>query len=151
MKDYACERIYRDARITSIYEGTTQLQVVAAIRHVTTGTYMTLINGYDAQDVRAELQPLKDKLRAMTEKYQAAVARVAEVNDQKLTDFMARRLVEMAANVVMGYLLLLDAQRNESFTTTAGVYNKMADAEVAKHADFISNFDPAQLSLYDVQ
>ena len=46
MKDYACERIYRDARITSIYEGTTQLQVVAAIRHVTTGTYLNQINAY---------------------------------------------------------------------------------------------------------
>ena len=151
MKDYACERIYRDARITSIYEGTTQLQVVAAIRHVTTGTYLTLINGYDAVEVRQELVPLKENLRAMTAKYQAAVARVAEVNDQKFTDFMARRLVEMAANIVMGYLLLLDAQRNEAFTVTASVYNKMAEAEVAKHADFISSFEPAQLALYTVE
>ena len=69
MKDYACERLYRDARIISIYEGTTQLQVVAAIRHVTTGTYMSLIESYAAQDVRPELQPLKDNLVAMTKTY----------------------------------------------------------------------------------
>lgn len=151
MKEYACERLYRDARITSIYEGTTQLQVVAAIRHVTTGTYMTLINGYDAVEVKPELQSLKDNLRAMTEKYQAAIAKVSEVNEQSFTDFMARRLVEMAANIVMGYLLLLDAERNETFVRSASVYNKMAEAEVAKHADFIANFDPAQQALYTLK
>lgn len=151
MKDYACERIYRDARITSIYEGTTQLQVVAAIRHVTTGTYMTLINGYDAVEVREELAGLKENLRTMTAKYQEAVAKVAEVNDQAFTDFMARRLVEMASNIVMGYLLLLDAQRSESFVRTASVYNKMAEAEVAKHSDFIAKFNPAQQELYTVR
>lgn len=150
MKDYACERIYRDARITSIYEGTTQLQVVAAIRHVTTGTYMTLINGYAEQtaEVRPELAEVKANLEAMTKQYQEAVEAVQAVGDQTYTDFMARRLVEMAGNVVMGYLLLIDAQRNESFVRSASVYNKMGQAEVAKHADFIANFTPAQLDLY---
>ena len=148
MKDYACERIYRDARITSIYEGTTQLQVVAAIRHVTTGTYMTLINGYNEVEVRPELQPLKDRLVAMTAKYQEAVEDVTGANEQAYTDFMARRLVEMAGNIVMGYLLLLDAQRNESFQRSAAVYNKMADAEVAKHYEFITTTAPAQIDLY---
>lgn len=148
MKDYACERIYRDARITSIYEGTTQLQVVAAIRHVTTGTYLTLIDGYAATEVREDLAGIKAKLAEMTETYKAAVEKVLAAGDQTYTDFMARRLVEMAGNIVMSYLLLLDANRNEAFSRTAAVYNKMAQAEVAKHADFINNFDPAQLSLY---
>ena len=148
MKDYACERIYRDARITSIYEGTTQLQVVAAIRHVTTGTYLTLIDGYAATEVREDLAGIKAKLAEMTETYKAAVEKVLAAGDQTYTDFMARRLVEMAGNIVMSYLLLLDANRNEAFNCTAAVYNKMAQAEVAKHADFINNFDPAQLDLY---
>ena len=148
MKDYACERIYRDARITSIYEGTTQLQVVAAIRHVTTGTYLTLIDGYAATEVREDLAGIKTKLANMTETYKAAVEKVLAAGDQTYTDFMARRLVEMAGNIVMSYLLLLDANRNEAFNRTAAVYNKMAQAEVAKHADFINNFDPAQLDLY---
>ena len=148
MKDYACERLYRDARITSIYEGTTQLQVVAAIRHVTTGTYLTLIDGYAAEEIKLELMPLKEVLMTATEQYKAAVEKVAAVNEPRYTDFMARRLVEMAGNIVMGYLLLLDANRTESFTRSASVYNKMAQAEVAKHADFIANFDPAQLDLY---
>ena len=148
MKDYACERIYRDARITSIYEGTTQLQVVAAIRHVTTGTYLTLIDGYAATELREDLAGIKAKLAEMTETYKAAVEKVLAAGDQAYTDFMARRLVEMAGNIVMSYLLLLDANRNEAFNRTAAVYNKMAQAEVAKHADFIKNFDPAQLTLY---
>lgn len=148
MKDYACERVYRDARITSIYEGTTQLQVVAAIRHVTTGTYLNLIKTYEAQEVSAALQPLKDNLVAMTAKYEAAVAKVTEVKDSAYNDLMARRLVEMAGNIVMGHLLLLDATRNEAFVKSATVYNKMAQAEVAKHADFINSFDPEQTVLY---
>ena len=148
MKDYACERLYRDARITSIYEGTTQLQVVAAIRHVTTGTYKALIDSYAAQEVKPELQALKDNLAAMTEQYVKAVAAVAEVNDPRYTDFMARRMVEMAGNIIMGYLLLSDANRNDSFVKSANVYNKLAQAEVAKHADFIANFAPAQLDFY---
>ena len=148
MKDYACERLYRDARITSIYEGTTQLQVVAAIRHVTTGTYKALIDSYAAQEVKPELQVLKDNLAAMTEQYVKAVAAVAEVNDPRYTDFMARRMVEMAGNIIMGYLLLSDANRNDSFVKSANVYNKLAQAEVAKHADFIANFAPAQLDFY---
>ena len=148
MKDYACERIYRDARITSIYEGTTQLQVVAAIRHVTTGTYKELIQGYAAQEVRPELQALKDRLAVLTDMYEAAVAHVTEQNDTVLTDFMARRMVEMAGNIVMAYLLLLDANRTESFTASATVYTNLAAAEVTRHAEFIRTFDPAQLACY---
>ena len=148
MKDYACERLYRDARITSIYEGTTQLQVVAAIRHVTTGTYKALIESYAAQEYKPELQALKDNLAAMTEQYVKAVEAVSAANDTAYTDFMARRMVEMAGNIIMGYLLLSDANRNESFVKSATVYNKLAQAEVAKHADFIANFNPAQLDFY---
>lgn len=148
MKDYACERLYRDARIISIYEGTTQLQVVAAIRHVTTGTYMSLIESYEAQDVRPELQTLKDNLKAMTKTYAEAVEKVTSIKDQAYNDLMARRLVEMAGNIVMGYLLVLDANRTESFTKSAEVYNKMAQAEVAKHSSFINNFMPEQIDAY---
>ncbi|MDO4319765.1 MAG: Acyl-CoA dehydrogenase C-terminal domain-containing protein [Bacteroidales bacterium] len=148
MKDYACERLYRDARITSIYEGTTQLQVVAAIRHVTTGTYKMLIDSYAAQEVRPELQAVKDRLAVLTGMYTDAIAAVEAVNDPAYTDFMARRLVEMAGNIVMAYLLLLDANRNESFEKSLHVYTNMAASEVTRHAEFIKAFDPAQLSFY---
>lgn len=148
MKDYACERLYRDARITSIYEGTTQLQVVAAIRYVTTGAYLNLIKEYEAQGVKPELQKIKDRLVKMTELYAQAVEKVTSVKDTVYVDFMARRLVEMAAFTIMGYLVLLDANRNESFTRSAEVYSNMAHAEIVKHSDFIMGFDPAEINAY---
>ncbi len=150
MKDYACERVYRDARITSIYEGTTQLQVVAAIRHVTTGTYAALMEEYANMEVSEKLTPVKDMLVGLVEKYQAAIAKVNEVNDPAFTDFMARRLVEMAGFIIMSYLLITDATRynSESMTKSAIVYGNMVRAEVEKHAEFIANFCPCQLDVY---
>lgn len=149
MKDYACERIYRDARITSIYEGTTQLQVVAAIRHVTTGTYLNLIHSYAEQPVAESVADVKEMLAGLTETYAQAVEKVNAVSDTRFTDFMARRLVEMAGNIIMSHLLLLDATRTESFARSARVYAKMAQAEVARHAEFIASFDPSQMALYE--
>lgn len=148
MKDYACERIYRDARITSIYEGTTQLQVVAAIRHVTTGTYLNRIRTYEQEEIAEAYKPLKDELVKMTEQYVVAVEKVTEAKNSEYLDFMARRLVEMAGNIIMSYLLILDATRNESFDHSARVYCNMAQAEVAKHAEFIANFQPDQVDVY---
>ena len=150
MKDYACERVYRDARITSIYEGTTQLQVVAAIRHVTTGTYVALMEEYAKMEVSEKLTPVKDMLVGLVEKYQAAITKVNEVNDPAFTDFMARRLVEMAGFIIMSYLLITDATRynSESMTKSAIVYGNMVRAEVEKHAEFIANFCPCQLDVY---
>ncbi len=149
MKDYACERIYRDARITSIYEGTTQLQVVAAIRHVTTGTYLNLIRTYEAQEIGHTYKPLRDELAKLTATYEECVKKVTEANDPAYLDFMARRLVEMAGNIIMSHLLILDASRNaELFDASARVYFNLAQAEVTKHADFIARFNPAETALY---
>ena len=153
MKDYACERLYRDTRITSIYEGTTQLQVVAAIRHVTTGTIGTLVENYRAQlaegsPLSTELEAVKVNLEGLYTQFTATLASVLERKDPTYTDFMARRLVEMAGNIVMSYLLLLDAQRTPSFTKSALVYNKIAAALVAQHAQFIAGFTPDQIANY---
>ena len=148
MKDYACERVYRDARITSIYEGTTQLQVVAAIRHVTTGTYLGWINGHSSMECLPEDQATKGTLEFMTQQYAAAVEAVTGVGDPGYVDFMARRLVEMAGYIVMGYLLLEDTTRCADFRRSLEVFVKYGQAEVAKHADFIANFTPDQLSNY---
>ena len=148
MKDYACERIYRDARITSIYEGTTQLQVVAAIRHVTTGTYLNQIRAYEAEEYAAPLAALKDKLVKMTALYEEAVNAVAEVKDAEYTDFHARRMVEMAGHIIMGYLLLGDATRNESFVKSANVYVNFGEAEVEKNHKFVMSFSPEQVEVY---
>lgn len=148
MKDYACERIYRDARITSIYEGTTQLQVVAAIRHVTTGTYLNWINAELAKECKPENQDVKETLQFMAQQLDNCTQAVMGVDNQAYHDFMARRLVEMAGYTVMGLLLLDDATRNDAFDRSLRVFVKMGQAEVAKHADFIGNFRPDQLSNY---
>ncbi len=150
MKDYACERVYRDARITSIYEGTTQLQVVAAIRHVGTGTYKALIDSYAAMEVSEELQPVKEMLAGLVEKYQKAVDSVSAYNDATYTDFMARRMVEMAGNIMMAYLLITDASRynSQSMTKSALVYANIARSVVASHSDFIAAFNPGMMEAY---
>ena len=151
MKDYACERIYRDARITSIYEGTTQLQVVAAIRHVTTSTYLNYMRDCEAMEVAAEDQAIKDMRIGLTNQYADAVAAVDACKEPGYIDFMARRLVEMAGNIIMTYLLLSDAQRNPSFRTSLNVFAKFTQSDVAKHIDFISKFSADQLGNYIIK
>ena len=151
MKDYACERIYRDARITSIYEGTTQLQVVAAIRHVTTGTYLNQINAYAAEEYAPETSELKERLVKMTALYEEALKTVVDNKNTEYTDFHARRLVEMAGHIIMGYLLLGDTTRNEKFLKSANVYVNFGEAEVEKHHKFIMSFNPDGLENYREQ
>lgn len=149
MKDYACERIYRDARITSIYEGTTQLQVVAAIRYVTTGAYLNRIKEYENAIVAPEMEGLHNRLKSMASKYAACVAQVTEAKDQELLDFCARRLVEMAAYTIMGHLMVQDASKNaELFGTSAQVFVRYAESEVEKHINFIRKFDKDDLAYY---
>lgn len=148
MKDYACERIYRDARITSIYEGTTQLQVVAAIRYVTTGAYLARIKELEQQSVAPELESLLSRLKAMGAKYAEAVSKVADSKDQELIDFTARKLVEMSAYLIMGHLLLQDASQNAIFANSAQVFTRFAEAEVEKNASFIARFSKDDLAYY---
>ncbi len=148
MKDYPVERIYRDARITSIYEGTTQLQVVAAIRGVTTGGYLNLMRDYEAEELRADLVPMRRTLIMMTDEYEETVNDVVRRKDNEYTDFHARRMVEMAGNIIMSYLLLLDAQRDPVYKKTAKVYLEFGKSENHKRADFIYNFDVDDLAKY---
>ena len=137
MKDYPVERIYRDARITSIYEGTTQLQVVAAIRGVTTGGYLSRIREYEKMQIKPELEQYRRILIGLTEEYAESVEKVVSAKDNEFIDFHARRLVEMAANIIMSYLLILDANRDSEFLKSAKAYNKIARQVVHGHGEFI--------------
>lgn len=148
MKDYPVERIYRDARITSIYEGTTQLQVVAAIRGVTTGAYLNQIREYEAQRVSPKLEYMKRSLIILTDDYEQAVKKVTATEDNEYIDFHARRLVEMAGHIIMSYLLLLDTNREESFLKSAQNYLTYAKGQVKEHAEFIRSSELADLSNY---
>ena len=149
MKDYACERIYRDARITSIYEGTTQLQVVAAIRHVFTGTYLSRMEEYKAEPCAPEYEAVKRTLEAMSNTYAKAVEAVdSNKETEGYADFMARRLVEMAGYTIMGWLMLADCQRDAAFKNSTNVFVNWDQDEVIRHADFIATFKPADIAVY---
>ncbi len=153
MKDFPIERIYRDARITNIYEGTTQLQVVAAIRGVGTGQYLNQINQYAAEEYPAEFQPILDELKVLTEKYIKAVDWVNAENDKvednnDILDFHARRLVEMAGYIIMVYLLLRDAKRDADYFKSAKVFARLAKSKIMDHEDRIYTIDAEALADY---
>ena len=106
MKDYPIQRLVRDARITNIYEGTSQLQVVAAIRGVTTGQYAKHIREvYEKAEIAPETEYLREQLKGMTEQLETATQTIGEVGNTEYTDFHARRLVEMAGYTIIGCLL----------------------------------------------
>ena len=149
MLEYACQRIYRDARITSIYEGTTQLQTVAAIRYVTNGFYASVIEEYAAQPVAPSLEPLKAIVNEMAAKFNACTAAVKAAENQELHDICARHLYEMAADVIMSYLLLQNATRDEAlFGRSAQVYIHLVEAEVEKHNLWISRMNTTLIVNY---
>ncbi len=152
MKDYACERHFRDARIMTIYEGTSQLQVVAAIRYVTTGNYLKMIRDYDQQPINPEFTSLQKRLQIMTNLFETTVARVNETKNNEYIDFQARRMVEMAGHIIMGYLLIIDASRDKDdlFRKSAEVYLNYGEVEVRRHAAFIKKFDVENVDVYKV-
>ncbi|MDR0830153.1 MAG: acyl-CoA dehydrogenase family protein [Prevotellaceae bacterium] len=149
MKDYPCERYYRDARITNIYEGTSQLQVVAAIRHVLTGTYLAQMKAYQAEQLNPELDGLKARLAKLVEIYEQLVPKIADAKDEVYLDFQARRLVESAGHIILSYLLLSDTDRTpEEFRRSAEVYVTYAETEIAKIQKFINEFPIENLEYY---
>ena len=149
MKDYTCERLYRDARITNIYEGTTQLQIVAAIRHVTTGTYLKRIKEYEEMPLAPELEALRKRLTKMTKMYEKLVEIVTEPKDPEFLDFNARRLVETAGHIIMGYLLLTSANEDPKlFRRSAEVYIHYGQNEVIKNYNFVTKFRIEDMGYY---
>ncbi|MDA3905830.1 MAG: acyl-CoA dehydrogenase family protein [Bacteroidales bacterium] len=150
MKDFPIERIFRDARITTIYEGTSQLQVVAAIRGVVNGSYMKFISEYELENIKPEFDFIKRRLIIMTDQYTKAVITVQREKDVELLDFHARRLVEMAANIIMGYLLLKDANRSDDYKKSAEIFSQIALAENQEKSKYIENFDLKDLGLFKI-
>lgn len=149
MLDYPIQRYYRDARITSIYEGTTQLQVVAAIRYVTNGSYLAQVREFESAEVSEVLKPLQARAKSMADKLEDATAYAKGAGDQSFLDLCARHLVEIAADTIMLHLLLYNATHApELFSKSAHVYANFAEAEVAKHYTFIMNLKPADLEDY---
>ena len=147
--EYKSQRLYRDARIFSIYEGTTQLQVVAAIRYITNGTYASMIQEMLQNEGSAEMQPLKDRVGKMVAKLEEAIEKVKEDNNQEVLDFLARRLYNMTGDVIMSLLIIEDASKApELFAKSANVYVRYAEEEVVGHHHFVMNFTAEELPSY---
>lgn len=147
--EYKCQRLFRDARIFSIYEGTTQLQVVAAIRYITNGTYLSIIKEMLENEVSDDLKPLKERVAKLVDLYEAAINKVKEANDQAVHDFLARRLYNMTGDIVMSHLILDDATKApEMFQKSANVYVRMAEEEVLGHSAYIQNFKAEDLESF---
>ena len=147
--EYKCQRLFRDARIFSIYEGTTQLQVVAAIRYITNGTYLSIIKEMLESEVSDDLKALKERVAKLVDLYEAAINKVKEANDQAVHDFLARRLYNMTGDIVMSLLILDDATKApEMFQKSANVYVRMAEEEVLGHSSYIQNFKAEDLESF---
>ncbi|MFA6676429.1 MAG: Acyl-CoA dehydrogenase C-terminal domain-containing protein [Bacteroidales bacterium] len=157
MKDYACERIYRDARITSIYEGTTQLQVVAAIRYVTNGTYLKKMEEMmesakefaSTPDSPINIENAMKNLAGLHDKYAKATEKVVESKDQEYLDLCSRSLVDMAGQIIMLHLLFRDAVKApELFANSFKVYLRFVQGEVAKAYAFVESSQPEVVAEY---
>ena len=147
--EYKSQRLFRDARIFSIYEGTTQLQVVAAIRYITNGTYLSIIKEMLEQEVADSLKPLLARVAHLAALYEEAVNLVKDANNQDVHDFLGRRLYDMTAEIIMSLLILDDATRApELFTKSANVYVRMAEEDVIGKAAYIKNFKAEDLDSF---
>ena len=147
--EYKSQRLFRDARIFSIYEGTTQLQVVAAIRYITNGTYLGIIKEMMESEVSDDLKALKERVGKLVNLYESAIAKVKELGDQAVHDFLARRLYNMTGDIVMSLLILDDATKApEMFQKSANVYVRMAEEEVLGHSAYIQNFQAEDLESF---
>lgn len=146
--EYKCQRLYRDARIFSIYEGTTQLQVVAAIRYITNGTYLSIIKEMLEGELACDcMKALRDRVARLVELYEESIERVNAYDNQDIHDFLARRLYNMTADIIGSLLLIEDASKApELFKKSANVFVRMAEEEVIGHASYIKSFDPADLA-----
>ena len=146
--EYKCQRLYRDARIFSIYEGTTQLQVVAAIRYITNGTYLSIMKEMLEDELACDcMKALRDRVARLVELYEESIERVNAYDNQDIHDFLARRLYNMTADIIGSLLLIEDASKApELFKKSANVFVRMAEEEVIGHASYIKSFDPADLA-----
>ncbi len=147
--EYKSQRLYRDARIFSIYEGTTQLQVVAAVRYITNGTYLGIMREMLQNEVAEDLKPLQKRVADMVDAYAEAVDYVKAADNQELHDFLARRLYDMTADIMEVLLILDDATRApELFAKSANVFVRLAEEEVKGHCDYVKSFKAEDLDSF---
>jgi len=122
MKDFAAERLYRDARITNIYEGTTQLQYVAGIGGVVQRILEPLMDKISHLPFEGRLRRLASRVDMAREKLNEAVKQVENKDDSEYFSLMTGTLCEMEIAVFVSYLLLRDAFRDKEKTMIAEIF-----------------------------
>lgn len=151
MKDYACERLYRDARIMNIYEGTTQLQVVAAINHVTKGTYLEQIMRYEENARTEATKAMGEQLVELRKVYEQVVARVESIDKEAngYKEFHSRRLVEIAGYIIMSHIMLRQAAECEAdYLNPTKIFVKYAAKKVTEAAAYINASEASDVELF---
>jgi len=148
--EYKSQRLFRDARIFSIYEGTTQLQVVAAIRYISNGTMLNnikdMLAALPATTPDSSLSGLKARIEKLIPIYEDALNYAKALDNQDAFDFLARRLYDMTAELVMSLLILRDAiKAPELFAKSAQVYVRMTEEDVIGKSAYIKAFQAADL------
>ena len=148
--EYKAQRLFRDARIFSIYEGTTQLQVVAAVRYITNGTYLSIMKEMLEEEVCDCMKPLKERVAKLVALYEEALDKVKADDNQDEHDFLARRLYDMTAEIIMSLLIMADAGKApELFKKSAHVYVRMAEENVLGKAAYIKAFNADDLKSFE--
>ncbi len=151
MKDYACERLYRDARIMNIYEGTTQLQVVAAINHVTKGTYLEQIMRYEENARTEATKAMGEQLVELRKVYEQVVARVESIDKEAngYKEFHSRRLVEIAGYIIMSHIMLRQAAECEAdYLNPTKIFVKYASKKISEAAAYINASEAEDVELF---
>ena len=150
MKDYAAERYLRDARITTIYEGTSQLQIVAASRGVSSGAfehYVTDLEKVEYED--AELAALKEKLIEARAKILEAV-KFVKTRSTAYLDFSGRRLVDSAITVICGHLFLGQAVKSDRKKVVAKQYLAKRLAQMDADLAIVNSGNTTAMDAYQV-
>ncbi len=139
MKEFAAERYYRDARITNIYEGTTQLQVVAAIGGVVKGVLMERLKEYDETIDFSPVEQSYKTVKEMSAQLEKAIQFVKAKNDNDYQEYHAGRLVDMAGKVIIAYLMMRDATHSERKKDVLKFFLEFAAPDVKMKYGIIMN------------
>lgn len=137
MKDYPMERYYRDARITNIYEGTSQLQVVAAIGGILAGVLDKEFDKFKELQFNGDLVSLADIVKTMISSFTIAVQSVKDKKDHEYTDFVAERIVKMGLDIFISTLFLDAAKTDERKVKLAQMWIGNAKLSVNTNSTFI--------------